>query len=144
MSNSFFLKVAAVTVLVIGFCAVLMALLPGDPRDKAPLVGGLMLGLLLIGIVVYLVFMPRLYKKKLEDKGNKSLRRYLMTDPRFQDALKSSTEKWQGEDTASQNVPREKEHKQEEQPQSTGETPDQKEEKKKSSREPPDEDDLFG
>ncbi len=141
MSSSIFLKAALVSFLVIGVGVILMFLLPGDASENAPLVGIILMALFLVGLIIYMVFMPGMYQKSLDKKGDKSLRKFIMADPRFRDAMAPRTEKWQGEDQ-----PVEKKNaspKTEESEAASGEPEQSKEEKQKSPDEPPDDDDLF-
>jgi len=73
----------ALAAIVVG--ALLVVVLPGDRSENAWLIGLLTLALLVAGAIIYLILLPGLYKKKIEQKGSKDLRRFVMSDPRFRE-----------------------------------------------------------
>lgn|GEM_PF-4460027 len=144
MSSSFFLKATLITIAVIGLSVALIIIMPGSAKQNAPLVGVILFSLLVVGVIVYLVIMPSLYRKKLEQKKGKSLRSFVMTDPRFREAMSSRTESRQGEQ---ESIGKEETKPQPENTE-TASVPEKSEEEtrqqeKKSTEDPPGEDDLF-
>ncbi len=144
MSSSFFLKATLVTIAVIGLSVALIVIMPGSAKQDAPIVGVILFSLLIAGVIVYLLIMPRLYRKKLEEKKGKNLRSFVMTDPRFREAMGSPAENRQGEE---ETVKKEETKPQPEKPETESVREKGEEEtrqkEKNSTEEPPGEDDLF-
>ena len=79
-------RVVIITIIVVVVSALLVVFLPGDRVENTLRVGFVILALLAAGAVTYLILLPGMYKKKLDEKGAKDLRRFVMSDPRFKGA----------------------------------------------------------